>query len=167
MVKAFVTIRLPADLAVRIRSAIAAKRSHAFTVDEFLRHWVEQVLLGLTADYALYEDPLLDAFTSLRLRAPDRRGRKRRSSGAGDSLFPTYSRRPPESFNLPRGLVEDIERAIDLHQTTLPNRTRFTLACAEYGLLNVSLPRNRGLEAVSVPPHLQFPPGHRYHGGPR
>lgn len=167
MAKGFVTIRLPADLADRIRSAIAAKRSHAFTVDEFLRHWIEQVLLGLTADYVLHDDPRMDAFTSLRLRTPGRRGRKRRTGGPADALFGTYSRRPPESFNLSKPLIEDIERAIDLHQTTIPNRTRFTLACAEYGLLNVNLPRNRGLEAVLLPPHLQLPPDHRFHGGPR
>src|SRR5688572_27231347 len=56
MSEKFPSHRIPFDLDKSIRAAISAQLTHVVTVDEFLRHWCEQVLLLLTTHYAISTD---------------------------------------------------------------------------------------------------------------
>lgn len=150
MSKEYPTIRIPAELADRIRAAIARKWSHSLTVDEFVRHWSEQALLLFTTKYGDLPSVDLPQINKGLPRIVGRQNGLLRSLGIEVRARAAPSKRRPATCNLPKALVQDIEDAIDHHQVMAANRTQFVLAAAEYGLRVVHQPRDRGM-ALPLP----------------
>lgn len=129
---------------------MAAHLSYSLTVDEFLRHWCEQLLLLFTTHYAIspaIEIPDL-AKGLPRIVGPHRATLRRLGLELQGRAEPGTRRTVQR--NLPLELVLAIEKALDSHQVVSANRTQFIISAAEYGLKVVHLPRDRGM-AVPAP----------------